>query len=276
MTPRARRIYWRQVTRLQLQLQGKYAKAIKIILDRKLSEFIDNYRNDRSLGKVGAWNEELLALYKMLYTETVLTFARFQYRRMRTLSTKATMNFNAVWTQEVNEWLALYGLELVTTVTGNFEQAIRDIINAKIQEGVKEGYGMDVVTNNILQGIREYGSRTSFWAQRIARTETMRAQNLGHMKGAQAHEFVVVKEWIAAKDSRTRRIERKDEFDHWVLDGQQREMDEPFFQRGRTGQEATAMQPGDAQAPAAFTINCRCTIAFEPKRDARGRLIKKQ
>lgn len=261
---------------MQLRLQAKYAKAIKQILDRKLSEFIDNYSKDRTLGRSGGWNEELLTLYKMLYTETVLTFARYQYRRLRDISTKATMNYNLVWTQEVNEWLGLYGLELVTTVTGNFEQQIRDIINAKIQEGVEQGYGMDVVTNNILQGIREYGSRTSFWAQRIARTETMRAQNLGHMKGAQAHEFVVVKEWIAAKDNRTRRIERKDEFDHWVLDGQQREMDEPFFQRGRTGQEATAQQPGDAQAPAAFTINCRCTVAFEPKRDARGRLIRKQ
>lgn len=276
MTPRARRIYWREVTRKQLLLERKYAKAIKTVLDKKLSEFIDSYKRDRTIGRAELWNDELLNVYRNLYMETVLTFARYQYRRLRTVSQKATMNFNAAWTQVVNEWLAIHGLELVSTVSDNMRDQILELINRQIQLGVEEGYGMDTVTNNILLAIRAYGSRTTFWAERIARTETGRAANIGHMKGAEAHNFFVVKEWIAAKDHRTRRIANKDEFDHWVLDGQQREMEESFYQIGRTGKTASAQQPGDPNAPAAFTINCRCTIAFEGKRDANGRLIKKQ
>lgn len=257
--------------RLQLKLQRKYSKSIKAVIDRKLSEFIDNYRVTGNIGKFELWNDDLLAVYRMLYRETVVTFANFQYRRLRVIATKQTMGFNAQWTQEVNEWLATEGLSMVSTVSGKFRDRILAIINAQIQEGVTEGYGIEVVKNNILSALNDV--RTDYWAERIARTETMRAANIGHMKGAEAHGFQVMKEWIAAKDHRTRR-KPNDEFDHWVLDGQQREMNEVFYQIGKTGEIANAMQPGDG--PASFTINCRCTIAFEPKRDANGRLIRKQ
>jgi hypothetical protein len=139
---------------------------------------------------------------------------------------------------------------------------------------VEEGLGIDRVTSNILQAIREFGSRDTLWAERIARTETLRAANMGHMAGAKKHRFEVLKEWIAAQDTRTRRIPKNDEFDHWVLDGQRREMDEAFVQVGSRGRVASAQQPGDADAPAAFTINCRCTVAFIPKR-VNGKLVMK-
>lgn len=276
MKPRERRTYWRQVTRIQLKLQAKYAARLKVVLDRKLNEFIESYRDIGSLDYLELWNPDLFEVYKVLYKDTYLTFANLQYKRLRHIAKEyeKNMGFNPEWTQEVNDWLGRYGLQMVSTVSGNFRAAILDLINKEIQQGVEEGLGVDVVTNNILQAIREFGSRTSFWAERIARTETMRAANLGHMAGAKKHRFEVRKEWIAAKDNRTRRYE-KDEFDHWVLDGQQREMEEAFFQVGKKGQAASAQQPGDPQAPAAFTVNCRCTIAFEPKRDANGKLIRK-
>jgi hypothetical protein len=276
MKPRERRTYWRQVTRIQLKLQAKYSARIKAVLDRKLKEFIESYKDKGSLDMLELWNDELLDVYKKMYQETFVTFANVQYRRLREISKQyeKNMGFNAEWTQQVNEWLARYGLNLVSTVSGNFREVILDLINKQIQDGVEQGLGVDVVTNNILRSIREFGDRSSYWAERIARTETMRASNLGHMAGARKHKFVVVKEWISAKDTRTRRYE-KNVFDHWVLDGQQREMDEAFFQVGRNGQAASAQQPGDADAPKEFTINCRCTIAFEPKRDNNGRLIRK-
>lgn len=256
--------------RMQLKLQGKYSKRIKKVIDRKLSEFIDNYRKDGTIGKFELWNDDLLEVYKSMYTESVITFANWQYRRLRAYVIKQMMGYNAQWTQEVNEYLATYGLDLVSTVSGRFRERILAIINNEIQNGVTEGLGIEVVKDNILRALQD--TRTDYWAERIARTETMRAANIGHMKGADAHGFYVVKEWIAAKDHRTRRMP-DDEFDHWILDGQKREMNEVFYQMGKTGQIANAMQPGDG--PAAFTINCRCTIGFEPKRDSNGRLIRK-
>ena len=262
------------MTRIQLKLQAKYALRIKAVLDRKIREFIESYRDVGSVDRVELWNQDLLVEYRKMYQETYLTFAAIQYKRLSEMTEKS-MGLNVEWTQEVNEWLSRYGLQLVSTVSGNFREQILEIINRALQDGVEQGLGMDRVTNNILQAIREFGSRTTFWAERIARTETIRAANLGHMAGANKSKLVLTKLWISALDTRTRRYE-KDEFDHWILDGQTREMDEAFFQVGRRGQVATAQQPGDPEAPAAFTINCRCTVAFEPKRDANGKLIRKQ
>jgi hypothetical protein len=272
-----RRIYWRMVTRMQLRLQAKYTGRIKALLDSKIREFIDSYRDEGSLGRVELWNTDLLEVYRQMYMETYIMFARMQYRRLEILSReyrKDAMGLNVEWTREVNEWLARYGLQLVSTVTGNFRAQILDIINRAIQEGVEEGLGIDRLTSNILQAIREFGGRDTLWAERIARTETLRAANMGHMAGAKKHRFEVLKEWIAAQDTRTRRIPNNDEFDHWVLDGQRREIDEAFVQVGSRGRVASAQQPGDADAPAAFTINCRCTVAFIPKR-VNGKLVMK-
>lgn len=258
---------------MQRQLEQKYSRRFKFILDQKLRQIIDIYSREQTIGTVELWYQDLLTEYGKLYRETVIRFANFQYRRLRTTIDK-NFGYNAQWTQEVNEWLATYGLQLVSTVTGNMREQILTIINKQIQLGVEEGQSIFTVTNNILLALKE--ARTDYWAERIARTETMRAQNIGHMKGADAHKFFVVKEWIAARDNRTRTFAKKDEFDHWILDGQRREMDEPFYQIGKTGKTASAMQPGDPTAPAAFTINCRCTIAFEGKRDQNGRLIRKK
>jgi len=253
---------------LQVKLQRKYKPLIERALRNQIEKFIEN--------RSELWNEELMNVFSRLYRESAITFANLQYKRLRTVNTKGMMGYNAQWTQEVNEWLSIHGLQLVSTVTNSQKERIYEIINRVIQTGVEEGWGADVVSNEILLKLREFGKiGQNFIAERIARTETMRAANLGHMKGANAHGFQVKKEWIAAKDNRTRRNERGDEFDHWDLDGQQREMGEAFYQVGRTGKIAVAQQPGDPEAPAAFTVNCRCTIAFEPKRDANGRLIRK-
>lgn len=94
------------------------------------------------------------------------------------------------------------------------------------------------------------------------------------MMGAQAHNFEVDKIWISAKDNRTRRIP-KDEFDHWEMDGVVVPYKEPFTSTGKKGEPVVAMQPGDLSAPPGFTINCRCTVGFIPKRDGNGNLIFK-
>jgi hypothetical protein len=276
MKPTERRAYWRQVTRMQLKLQRKYSEQIKEALDTNIDKFIERFKEVGTVlyGDIELFNEDLFNVYKRMYRETVVQFANVQYKRLAKFERQKNMGFNQQWTNEVNEWLGRYGLEMVSTVTGNERERMLEIINRAIQEGVSEGYGIDVVTNNILSGLRQYQDTNRYIAERIARTETMRAANIGHMKGAEAHGFEVRKEWISAKDNRTRRYER-DDFDHWVLDGQQREMNEAFMQVGiKSGKVAMAQQPGDG--PAAFTINCRCTIAFEPKRDAQGKLIRKR
>ena len=116
---------------------------------------------------------------------------------------------------------------------------------------------------------------TDYRAELIARTETGRAANIGSMVGATSTGLVTVKEWIAAKDNRTRRIPR-DQFDHLNMDGTKIPMDATFKLQNKKGGFDFMLHPCDSSGSAADVCNCRCTLGYEAKRDKNGKLLKLQ
>jgi hypothetical protein len=80
-----------------------------------------------------------------------------------------------------------------------------------------------------------------------------------------------MKEWIAAKDARTRRIP-PDQFDHYHMDGKKVEMDEYFEVKSKKGFNEAMLHPCDPSGSAGDVCNCRCTIGFEAQRDSKGKL----
>ena len=116
---------------------------------------------------------------------------------------------------------------------------------------------------------------TDYRAELIARTETGKAANIGSMTGAVSTGLVTMKEWIAAKDNRTRRIPR-DQFDHLNMDGIKIPMDATFKLQNKKGGFEFMLHPCDPSGSAADVINCRCTIGFEAQRDKNGKLLKLQ
>lgn len=266
-----RRAYWRKNVVIMRSLERKYAKQIKNVLIKQVDKIkIDN---------TDFYSDELLDIYKRMYKESVPKFANAQFRSMRKLK---QFGGGVEWTAFVNEWLATNAFSLVSTVFNNYRDVIIKIIQQATTEAVEQGLGVDETTRLITERLTAFkdGLAPGFLAERIVRTEIMRAANLGHMKGAEALPYQVKKVWVSAKDHRTRRMP-KDLFDHWVLDGVEKELDEPFTQTGKNGVTIQAQQPGDLmsgqdkKSTAAFTINCRCTIGFVAKRDANGKLIMK-
>ena len=116
---------------------------------------------------------------------------------------------------------------------------------------------------------------TDYRAELIARTETGRAANIGSMVGATSTGLVTVKEWIAAKDNRTRRIPR-DQFDHYNMDGTKIPMDATFKLQNKKGGFDLMLHPCDSSGSAADVCNCRCTLGYEAQRDKNGKLLKLQ
>ena len=114
---------------------------------------------------------------------------------------------------------------------------------------------------------------TDYRAELIARTETGRAANIGSMVGATSTGLVTVKEWIAAKDNRTRRIPR-DQFDHLNMDGKKIPMDETFKLQNKKGGFDLMLHPCDSSGSAGDVCNCRCTLGYEAQRDKNGKLLK--
>jgi len=115
---------------------------------------------------------------------------------------------------------------------------------------------------------------TNYRAELIARTETGRAANIGSMVGATSTGLVTIKEWIAARDNRTRR-EPRDHTDHLIMDGTKLPMEKQFHvPNNQVGLGYELMDhPCDSKASAANVCNCRCTLGYEAVRGANGKLL---
>ena len=114
---------------------------------------------------------------------------------------------------------------------------------------------------------------TDYRAELIARTETGRAANIGSMVGATSTGLVTIKEWIAAKDNRTRRIPR-DQFDHLNMDGTKIPIDATFKLQNKKGGFDLMLHPCDSSGSAGDVCNCRCTLGYEAQRDRNGKLLR--
>lgn len=122
---------------------------------------------------------------------------------------------------------------------------LKRTIRQEITRGLAEGMATSAIARNISNA-----SRTPLYnAKRIARTEGHRVLCSAQYDAQQesiSHGADVVKQWDSTLDGNTRPTHRQ-------LDGQIREVDEPFEAGGKT-----AMYPG-AFGEASEDCNCRCS-----------------
>lgn len=124
------------------------------------------------------------------------------------------------------------------------------LVNSSVTLGIIEGEDIRQIAKRIAQTT---GEKTYSSAVRNARTAYTGAQNAGRIEGlhqAQSLGIKVKKQWMATLDDRTRDT-------HAELDGQIRDVDEPF--------EVDGMEidyPGDPSADPSLLYNCRCTLTY--------------
>lgn len=150
-------------------------------------------------------------------------------------------------------------------LSGNITDTTKEQIRKFLIQGQKEGLTMP----EIIALLKTTGI-TNYRAELIARTETARAANLGSMIGALSTGLVTNKEWIAAKDARTRRMPR-DANDHYHMDGVQVAIDQMFVVPAKEYID-NMLHPGDPLAHAGNVCNCRCTLGYEAVRGPDGKL----
>lgn len=169
-----------------------------------------------------------------------------------------------IWAYTILQFLDRKGVD-------NLAQELTDTtikqIQAYLSKSLTEGLTMQETIKNL-----QSAGITNYRAELIARTETAKAANIGSMVGAVSTNLVTVKEWIAAKDFRTRRIPR-DMFDHLSMDGMQVPMDAFFQVPTKKGFNEPMLHPGDVHASAGNVCNCRCTLGYEAQRDSKGKLM---
>lgn len=210
------------------------------------------------------FDDELFEIITKLYATAGVSMARYVHKNMPTVrelrqvkKAIGQMGISEEWLAVVKAYLNRHGLQFTTRIIGTLREKAIEIF----QQAAEEGWGYNVIA----EAIGRIGVRNS---EVVARTEAHRAAMVGSITGAKTLPYAVQKEWLSGRDMRTRRPP-KHAFDHYYINGQVREIDQPFD----TGVQT--MQPGDPNTDAANTIRCRCVMNYLPKRDERGMLILK-
>lgn len=123
----------------------------------------------------------------------------------------------------------------------------RGVINRQISQGIIQGESLDKIAQR-LANVTNTNKKSMLTN---ARTMMTGAQNAGRQESYQRAINMGInlkREWMATLDSHTRHT-------HAALDGQVRDVDEPFTTGGYS-----IMYPGDPNAVPAMVYNCRCTL----------------
>lgn len=169
----------------------------------------------------------------------------------------------------VNTGFTLYSRESVSRLVKNSPQLLpewkidqpKDYIwnynrvKNSITQGIIQGKPIPEITKDMVSQLQT-GNEAKM--RNFARTGMTGAQNAGRMDMLHRQQSLgirVRKKWVATKDSRTRDA-------HADLDGQIRDVDEPFEAENRDGSTAYIDYPGDPAAPAEQVYNCRCTMTY--------------
>jgi hypothetical protein len=174
------------------------------------------------------------------------------------------ISFNERWAQDILDYFRMYLIDkAVVPITIESKARIMAILDT----GSREGWTIERMAKEL-----ETDQMLMWRARLIVRTETAKAAYYGRRVGAQDSGFETQREWVAAKDSRTRHSHRD-------VDGETVDFNTkfrvPIYRRGAIIGYEMLRGPGDPEASAENVCNCRCTEAYSAKRDTNGRLIRK-
>jgi hypothetical protein len=269
MNNRQRRLYWRiqqnKTNRQVARFRAKFFNALQADVrsfENAIQEggfqggqrFINNLILSPKINKV--LNE--------VYSTIGVQNARITYNGLRT---------EKAFTDWLGKILDYLGQNFYDKGVFQIVKTSRQIFIDALALGTEQGWGyrdMSAYLRDVVTGINRRRAET------IARTEIGRAIHSGQFVGADSSPFESVKEWISAKDNRTRGNPfngQRDKADHWDMDGQLVDVNKKFIDP-RNGVELN--HPHDPEAGAADVINCRCTYAVVAKRDENGRMIRKR
>jgi hypothetical protein len=255
---------WQDYRKLYMNALVQYSPKFKKELQKQVDTYCRtqdyNAISDKALKKtIKQLHVALGTKMGLIAEKDVKKGAKGAYVPMETKSAKTDL-----FAYVIIRYLETKGLDqLASDITDTTKEQIRNFLI--------KGQEQNLTMPEIIALLRTSGI-TNYRAELIARTETARSANIGSMVGAMSTGLVTVKEWIAAKDNRTRRIPR-DANDHLHMDGMQLPIDKKFVVPAKTYID-NMLHPGDSTAHAGNVCNCRCTLGYEAVRGTDGKLKK--
>lgn len=123
-------------------------------------------------------------------------------------------------------------------------------VRKSVTQGIIQGESVAAIGKRLFTELAASNAKKMIM---FARTAVTGAQNAGRIERLQEATDMGIhcrKRWLATLDDRTRDT-------HQDLDGQEREINQPFEVAGMT-----IDYPGDPNAPAELVFNCRCTLTY--------------
>lgn len=174
-------------------------------------------------------------------------------------------------------------MEFVQDLAATQVRAVAEEVKAKIRGALQRAMAGGLTRVELEREIAKAlgGDATMARVERIVRTETNQAFTQAEAAAnEQLAETAVaddlIKVWRATKDGRTRE-------EHLLVDGQERELDQLFSVGGGAtaatppgsgvGEQANA--PLDPSLSAENAVNCRCTVVYIPRAEAKQPYIEK-
>jgi hypothetical protein len=253
---------WQDYRKLYLNAIKTYSPKFKKELQRQVDTYCDtqdlNAISDKGIKKTIQNLHIAMGVKMAQISEKNVSKSVKGYSGPKEFKNKQTDLFTYV----VLTYLELKGLdEIAGEITDTTKKQIQQYLAKSIEEGLTMPETIKLLRTADL---------TNYRAAMIARTETGRAANIGSMIGVTATGLVTIKEWIAARDARTRRVP-PDAFDHYHMDGTKIPYDEKFNVKTKNGGFEQMLHPCDPSGSAGDVINCRCTLGYEAVREPNGK-----
>ena len=202
---------------------------------------------------------DLRAYFLRFYVRVGMDFAQTQYTKLKAASgTLERKDLNAdirqsTWLEKMIKYVdEKCGFKITMII----QHEIEDIVNISrkaIAKGINEGWGVDKIVREMMLDIAE---RDQWKAMRIARTEVVSASNEGAYLGAVESGVELDKIWLATGFPGPSGFMRDD---HDAMNGVKVNINDDFILPDGTH------MPFPGEGPPEHVINCRCTVAFEPK-----------
>jgi uncharacterized protein with gpF-like domain len=240
--------YFKQFDRNRRQFLNAYTNRFKNALIKQIEPVLSELEKgiSEAMSQVDIiQSEPIRQAYSQLYTQVGSYYASNVFNGLKSHGGFQTKDIDDQFLVFMQSWMETEGVNLVTNVTENTKSQLRSIL--------KDGIEKELSVEEMARTMRESGRIAGITRARvIARTEIIRASNIGSLQGARASNLNLSKEWIATRDGRTRT-------EHAVVDGTIIPTDKEFNIGGES-----ARYPADYQLSAGQSINCRCTLAYVP------------
>lgn len=275
MNRKQRRQYSAAHIALEQRLENQFVAPVRKLISRQISSFLYSFKRDPR-GAIAALRQQIyepgfITVLTKLYKRAVIDFAIAYYRHAIMEAAKpvkkesAAFGFSEEWNYAIIDFLSHHLLErAVLPISATTKKMIMEALD----EGQQNGWSIE----RIYQAIKDIDELSAIRARRIIRTELAIATNFAQNLADEALDFETLSEWITAHDHRVRSSHRL--MDGKIVDTGQLFTVPIFKGKKQIGTEQMT-GPGDPTASAGNVINCRCTRAPVPKRDADGNLIEK-